>query len=190
MKKHLWKIFAVISAVLLLVGAGVICYAISPYNPRNVTDADVVAKGTEYTVEIAGVSESDENGFMPVTTRFYFSGDVIGVAVDSDGLAYSVPEKDADICLDLRYCSAYMDYDNYNFCGETYKSILDLERFFETPDRIYNFDIDKLSEYIQDIIALKKQFSGKATMKIYRERCVITEFYIGEEKILEHRYIN
>lgn len=190
MKKHLWKIYAVISIVLLLVGVGVICYVQSPYNPRNVSDADVVRKGTEYAVKISGISDYDDTGFSLVFNGLYLNDGEVFIKVSEDGFLQSVEADEGDIRLDGKYCSPYIGYESYDFCGGSYKNQVELETFFESPDRIYNFDVNNLSGYIQDIIAYKKQFYGEATVKIYRNRFVITEVFIGEEKVLTHKDIS
>lgn len=185
MKRHLWKFFAAVTAVLFVVAVGIIAHVVSPFNPRNVSDKSVIENGTEYMVELNGISEYDENGFLPITEKFYFSKERMNVFVGDDGFAYTDYNNESDIVFDGRYSFAYIAYDDYIFCGESYKTKEELNKFFDSPDMIYNFDINNLSGYIQDIINYEKQFTGKATLKIYREKCVITEIYIGEEKVLE-----
>ncbi len=189
MKNNLWKILSVVAALLFCVGAGIIGYAVSPLHPRNVTDETVIRKGTEYTVKLSGVSEYDETGFFLTAENFYYVKEDVGVFVDEDGFAYTDYTDKGDIQMNGEYCSAFVKYEDYSFCGETYKSREELEEFFETPDRIYNFDINNLSGYIQDIVSYEKQFSGKMTVRIYRKKCVITDIYIGKEKILVHNEI-
>lgn len=189
MKKNIWKVFAAICAVLFCAGICVIGYALSPYHPRNVSDEEVIRNGTEYTIKLTGISSYDEGGFLPVTKDFYFDMDDMHVFVGEDGYAYTDFVSKSSVTVDGRYSSAYMDYENYEFCGETYKNQRELEKFFESPDPIYNFDINNIGIHIQDIINYKKQFYGEATVKIYRKRCVITEFYIGEEKAFIHKDI-
>lgn len=184
MKKNSWKITAVISAVLFCVGVCVVWYAFSPYHPRGISDSDVADNGTEYKVKLSGIYSYEENGFTPVINNFRWFDDKVYVFVGEDGYAYTDDTEKSSVSVDGSYSSVYVDYGDYEFCGETYKNQRELEAFFETPDRIYNFDINNLSSYVQDIITYEKKFYGEATVKIYRKRCVITEIYIDGEKIL------
>lgn len=161
----------------------------SPLHPQNISDRTVMEKGTPFTVELTGVSECDENGFIPVTNGFYLSPNKMYVHIADDGTAFTDYEKKSDTVLKGKYCSAYVDYEKYSFCGETYKTKEDLQKFFNTYDPIYNFDINKMSEYVSDVINYEKKFSGKATIQIYRGKFVITEIFIGDEKILVHNDI-
>lgn len=190
MKKHLWKFFAFLTAVLSCIALCIIIYALSPLHPRNISDKAIIKNGTEFTVKLKGVLDCDENGFTPAADRFFLGKDEISVFVGEDGFAYTDYDSKSDIGLNGRYSSFYISYDNYLFCGETYKNEQGLQKFFDSPDMIYNFDINNLPNYIQDVMTYEKKFYGKATVKIYRKKCVITELYIGEEKVLSHKDIN
>lgn len=185
MKKKLFKITATVFALLLCAAAAIVLYAVSPLHPKNISDETVVQKGTEYTVKLEGVYEYDEEGFDVATDGFYLNARDSKVYKDEDGFARTSYEGEGEVLLHGDYNSGRILYDKYSFCGENYKSRQELEAFFESPDPIYNFDIDKLSYYISDIITYEKQFYGTATVRIYRGRCVFTEIYIGEEKVLE-----
>ncbi len=186
-KKKLFMFLSALLLVLSVVVAALVVFVSSPLHPKNITDKTVVEKGAEYTVRINGVSDYDERGFMPVTKGFYFTGEKVFVYKDEEGFACTAYDGNGECYLLGKYNTAFIDYESYSFCGGKYKSIDELEAFFDEPERIYNFDIDKLSEYIQDIIQYKRHFYGTLTVKIYRGRCVITEFYIDGEKILEYK---
>ena len=186
-KKRLLVVTTSVFAVLFCAAALLVAYILSPLHPGNIPDEVIINKGAEYTVQLSGVSEYDEKGFRVVTDGFYFTTDKVYVREDEKGFACtSYDEKSARYLLG-KYNSSRLDYENYAFCGESYKGRQELEEFFKEPDRIYNFDINNLSSYIQDIISYERQFSGRATVKIYRGRLVFTEFYIGEEKVLEYK---
>ena len=174
--------------VLLCIAVSIMLYTVSPYHPKNITDKTVAEKGAEYTVSVTGVSDYNEKGFMPVTDGFYFSvKDKAFIYKDEKGIARTIYDGKGECYLIGKYNSAFINYENYSFCGERFKSIEELEAFFGEADRIYDFDINKLSEYIQDVINYKKHFYGNATVKIYKGRLVITEIYIDGEKVLEYK---
>ncbi len=184
------KCFIAASALLLVlscVAAGIVLFASSPLHPKNITDETVVQKGVEHTVKLSGISEYNENGFRIVADGFYYTDNKVYVYKDEEGYACTAYDKKSEAYLLGEYNSPDVLYVNYSFTGESYKNQTELEAFFETPDRIYNFDINNLSEYIQDVVNYEKKFAGKATVKIYRGRCVITGIYIGDEKVLEFK---
>lgn len=180
-QKLIFSVFITLFAVCL----SLLVYIISPFHPGNVSDETVAKRGDEFVIRLDGISAYDENGFTLSTENFYFYNEKVGVFVDEDGFAYTDYDKKGKVSFNGRYSSPTVSYDSYSFCGEEYKTKEELENFFELPDPIYNFDINNLSGYVQDIIQYEKQFAGKATVKIYRGKCVITEIYIGEEKVLE-----
>lgn len=182
------KILAGILLFLVTVCIGIVIYVVSPLNPGNVPDEKVARNGIEYTVELIGISTDEDDGFLLVTKGFYFTDGKVVVYKDDDGYARTSYTKTVPgMIMDGRYSSAKILYEDYNFCGQTYKNKEELRKFFATPDRIYDFDINKLSEYVQDILNYEKKFYGKATVKIYRGKCVITDVYIGDEKVLEYK---
>lgn len=184
-KKKLFKLTVVIFTFLLCVATVIVLYALSPTHPKNITDETVAEKGAEYTVKLKGISEYDDGGFRIATDGFYYTGEKAFVYKDEEGFARTTYDGKGEFYLLGEYNSDYISYDKYIFCGESYKTQEELETFFELPDRIYNFDIDKLSYYVQDIINYEKKFVGKATVKIYRGRCTVTGIYIGDEKVLK-----
>lgn len=187
-KKVLRKILSIVLAVLVTVCAGILIYIISPFYPGNIADKTVVEKGEEYTVRLSGISKYDEEGFNLVTDGFYFTYDEVYLYTDENGIARTTYDKtDKKHRLYGKFNSAFIFYDEFEFCGEILCNQQELEAFFEEPDRIYNFDINKLSEYVSDVIQYEKKFSGSATVKVYRGRCVITDVTIGETKILERK---
>lgn len=186
MNKKLFVFTSSLFCVLLCIAAAIVLFAASPLHPKNITDKTICEKGTEYTVRLKGISEYDEKGFSVSPDGFYLSSDKVAVYVDDEGFARTTYDGEGESYIKgRRYNSTEILYEKYSFCGESYKNRQELEAFFRLPDPIYNFDLDKLSYYIQDIINYEKQFSGKATIKIYRGRCIFTEIYIGEEKVLE-----
>lgn len=183
-KKRL-SVCAVTAFVLLLcVAAVLVLYGLSPAYPGNISDKTVAEKGAEYTIKLKGISEYDEKGFDISTDGFYFTGNNAFVHRDEEGYAFTTYDGEGEALIKGKYNSEYIAYDNYEFCGESYKNRRDMETFFEIADPIYNFDINKLPVYVSDIINYEKQFVGKAKVRIYRGRCVITEIYIGDEKVL------
>ena len=186
-KKLMIKISTSVFALLLLVAAAVFVYGNSPLHPANISDKTIIEKGTEYTIKIRGVSEYYENGFTIATNDFYFSSDKLFVVVDNEGFAKTTESQDSEVYVLGEYNSADVNYDDYVFCGQEYKTQEELEDFFDTPDPIYNFDINDLSYYISEIINYKKKFYGTATLKLYKGRCVITSVSIGDEKVLEYK---
>lgn len=180
-----FRITSTIFCVLLFVCLCLVAYINNPLSPRNISEKIVCEKGVEYTVKLRGVSEYDEKGFTLSCDGFYFGSEKTGVYVNEEGFARTTLDENYETSFDGRYSNAYIAYDDYNLCSENYKSREDFEKFFESPDPIYGFDINKISDYIQDVINYEKKFSGKAKIKIYREKVVITEIFIGEEKILE-----
>lgn len=184
-KKTLKKIMTVVSVLLLAAGAVLLIYFNSPLYPANISDETIIERGTEYTVKLSGVSEYDENSFRPITDGFYFTNERLSVYVDDTGYVRTDYEGEGEDYVLGRFNSAYLSYDKYDFCGESYKNKQELQAFFDSPDPIYNFDINNLSYYISDIINCKKHFSGTATLKLYKGRCVITSVSIGDEKVLE-----
>lgn len=184
-KKTLTKIMTAVFAVLLTIGTALIVYLNSPIHPANISDEVIIEKGTEYEVKLKGISGYNETGFCLVTDGFYFSKEKLFVYTDEEGFAKTTDRDEGGAYLLGGYNSADVLYENYNFCGEQYKNRQELEAFFEAPDRIYDFDINNLSYYISDIINYKKQFTGSATLKIYKGRCVITSVSVGDAKVLE-----
>ena len=172
---------------LSFIAAAITLYALSPLHPKNITDETVVKKGTPYTVRLSGISDYSSKGFMPVTDGFYFTDSKSFVYTDENGYARTDKEDGGEVYVLGRYSSAFIDYEKYSFCGESYKNRQELEAFFKEPELIYDFDINNLGIYIQDIIQYKRHFSGMAEVKIYRGRCVITDVYVGAEKVLEYK---
>lgn len=175
----------VILALFFVVGAALLAYVNSPLYPANISDRAIIEKGREYTVKLSGISDCDENGFRPVTDGFYFTNEKLFVYTDEEGFARTGNEGEEDALVLGKFNSAVLSYEKYNFCGESFKNEQELQAFFDSPDPIYNFDINNLSYYISDIINYKKHFSGTATLMLYRGRCVITSVSIGDEKVLE-----
>ena len=184
-KNRRFKLLKGILCTLLGVTAVLVLFILSPLHPQNISDRTVAEKGAEYTVKLKGISDYSENGFTVVTDRFSFVKGKLFVYEGEDGFAYTSDDGNGKVYVTGKYNSFDVMYENYTFTGESYKNQTELESFFEEPDRIYDFDIDKLSEYIQDSITYEKKFSGKATVSIYRGRCVITEVYIGDRRVLE-----
>lgn len=181
------KVSTTVFVVLLLVAAALFIYGNSSLHPANISDQTIVEKGDDYRIKIRGIHSYDENGFEIATNGFYFTSDKLYVYVGDDGFAYTTDEQVSNTYILGRYNSSYITYDGYVFCGEEYKTQQELKAFFDTYDPIYNFDMDKLSSYISDIINYKKQFYGTATLKIYKGRCVITSVSVGDEKVLEYK---
>lgn len=187
-KKTLLKISSAVLAVLVCVCAGIVGYIISPFYPGNIDDETVIEKGERYTVQLSGISEYDAEGFLLVTEGFYFDYDEVYIYTDENGIARTTHDKgDRKYRLNGKFNSAFISYDEFDFCGERYKNQEELEAFFELTDPIYNFDINKISEYVSDVIHFEKKFYGLATMSFYRGRCVITDVTIGTEKVLERK---
>ena len=187
-KKKLFTFASALFCVLLCVAVSIVLYAVSPYHPKNIADEAVIQKGAQYKVSVTGISEYNENGFKVVTDGFSFTGsDKTFVYNDEEGIARTGNDGNGECCLLGKYNCDFINYESYSFCGERYKSIKELEAFFGEPDRIYNFDINKLSEYVQSVINYEKRFNGNATVKIYKGRLVVTEFYIDGEKVLEYK---
>lgn len=187
-KKKLFVFLSALFCVLSCIAAAIVLYALSPYHPENITDETVLQKGEEYILSVTGVSDYDEQGFTPVTAGFYFGGrEKVFVYKDENGIARTSYDADSECYLLGEYNSPFIAYESYSFCGETYKNKQELKAFFDEPERIYDFDLDKISEYIQDIINYKRHFYGNVKVKIYRGRLVITEFYINGEKVLEYK---
>lgn len=184
-KRKMTKKLAITLSVLTIICLSVIIFAVSPFNPGNVSDEKVAKFGIEYDVKLIGISKCDENGFTVATDGFYFTDEPIFVYVGEDGYAHTSYDYVTGIKVYGRYSSLDVLYNDYSFCGETYKTKEDLQKFFDSPDPIYGFEFDKLSNYIQDIINYEKKFLGKAVIKAYRGRYIITEVYIGAEKVLE-----
>ena len=174
-------------SVLFCIALAVVFFALSPLHPKNITDGTVAEKGTEFTVKLTGISEFDESGFRVVTDGFNFKDKKAFLCTDSEGYARTDYDGNGEVYILGKYNSTEVLYENYNFCGEEYRNRTELEEFFNITDPIYNFDINKLSEYVSDVINYEKRFYGRATVKIYRGRCVITGIYIGDEKVLELR---
>ncbi len=186
-KKRLFVFVSILFCVLSFVAVILVLYASSPLHPQNITDKTVFQKGAEYTVRLTGVSDYDENGFVLVADGFYFTGEKVFVYKDEKGIARTTYDGKGECCLLGEYNSSFIDYEKYNFCGESYKNKAELEAFFDEPECIYDFDINKLGDYVQDIINYKRHFYGNATVKIYRGRLVVTDIYIGDEKVLEYK---
>lgn len=184
-KRTLNKVMTVILAFFFVVGADLLIYVNSPLYPANISDRAIIEKGREYTVKLSGISDCDENGFRPVTDGFYFTNEKLFVYTDEEGFARTGNEGEEDALVLGKFNSAVLSYERYNFCGESFKNKEELQAFFDSPDPIYNFDINNLSYYISDIINYKKHFSGTATLMLYRGRCVITSVSIGGERVLE-----
>ncbi|MBE6773436.1 MAG: hypothetical protein E7544_04335 [Ruminococcaceae bacterium] len=183
-KKHtklILSVFICLSSICFFL----LVYISSPLHPRNISYETVAKRGDEFVIRLDGISSYDEKGFTVSTENFYFPDGKVSVFVGEDGFAYTDYDKKGEVSFNGKYSSPFIYYDGYSFCGEEYKTKEELEAFFELPDPIYNFDINNLSTYIQNIIHYEKQFVGKATVKIYRGKCVITEVYIGEEKVLK-----
>ncbi len=186
-KKKSFIFSSALFCVLLCIASGIVLYAASPYHPKNITDETVIQKGTEYILSVNGISDYNEQGFMPVTNGFHFTSEKVFVYTDENGIARTSRDEESECFLLGKYNSAFINYESYSFCSERFKNVQELESFFNEADRIYDFDINKLSEYVQDVISYKKHFYGNATVKIYRGRLVITEIYIDGEKVLEYK---
>lgn len=180
-----FRMLSAIFLLLLTICVVLIVYITTPLNPDNISAETVCKKGETYTIKLDGISDYDDNGFMLSTKDFYFIKEKTGVVVGDDGIARTSHDKNAQSFFDGRYSTAYIDYDSYELCSEKYKTKEELEEFFDSPDMIYGFDINDLSYYIRDVIEYEKKFTGTATVKIYRKKAVITEVFIGEEKIME-----
>ena len=186
-KKLMIKISTSFFALLLFVAATLFIYANSPLYPANITDKTIIEKGTEYTIKIRGITEYDENSFSLAMNGFYFTSGKSFVVVDDEGFANTTDSEESGVYVLGKFNSADIIYDKYIFCGQKYKTQEEIEAFFDTPDPIYNFDFDKISYYISDIIQYEKKFYGTATLKLYKGRCVITSVSIGDEKVLEYK---
>lgn len=184
-KKRLTKCIFAVWSVLLCVAAAVIAYALSPLHLQNISDKTIVEKGAEYTFKLTGVSKYDENGFYVSSNDFGFSDGKVYIVSIENGFSRVTRDGDSGDYLFSKYNSLYVPYEKYDFSSQRFKSVAELESFFEEPEPIYDFDLDKLSYYISDIISYKRKFSGKATARVYRGRYVFTEIYIGDEKVLE-----
>lgn len=184
-KKRLLAVSTSVFSVLLFTAAVIVVFALSPLHPDNFSDETVVRKGAEFTVRLKGISEYDEDGFVLLTDGFYYTTEKMFVYTDENGFARTSRDAVSEAYIAGKKNSPTVLYDNYSFCGESYRDKKELEAFFEAPDIISDFDVHKLSEYLQNAIDYEKQFFGKATVSIYRGRCVITGIYIGEEKVLE-----
>lgn len=184
-KNRRFKLLKGILCTLLCVTAVLVLFILSPLHPKNISDCTIAEKGTEYTVKLKGISDYNENGFTVIADRFWLSKGRLFVYEGEDGFAYTSDDGNGKAYVTGKYNSLDVMYENYTFTGEGYKNQTELEVFFKEPNRIYNFDIDKLSEYIQDSITYEKKFSGRATVRLYRGRCVITEVYIGDRRVLE-----
>jgi len=183
-KNKLFKRLKAVFCVLLGITAVLVLFISSPLHPKNITAKTVAEKGVKYTVKLKGIHEYDEKGFSVATDGFFYTGDKAFVYQDDDGYARTTFDEQGEVYILGEYNSADILYKNYTFSGESYKNQKELEAFFETPDRIYDFDINKLSGYIQDVMTFEKKFTGKATVSIYRGRCVFTGIYIGDELVL------
>lgn len=186
-KRKLTKILSALLLLLTCICLSIIIFVNSPLHPGGVSDEAVADKGIEYVIKLKGITECDENGFTLATDGFYFVSEPIYVYVGEDGYARTSYEPVLGIKISGKHCSSTVAYESYSFCGETYKTKEELQEFFYSPDHIYNFSLDDLSTYIQNNISYEKQFSGKAVIKVYRGRCVITEVYIYDEKVLEFK---
>ncbi len=186
-KKRLTVFLTVIFSVLLCVFSALVIYISSPLHPKNITDKTVLQKGEKYILKLSGISEYDEKGFSIISDNFYFISGKAFVYKNEEGFACTSYEEQDEHNFIGKYNSSFVDYGKYSFCGESYKNREELEDFFEEPDRIYNFDINQLSSYIQDVMTYEKHFSGTATARLYRGRLVITEIYIRGEKVLEFK---
>lgn len=186
-KKKFFSFWSALLCVLLCIAAALVIFVLSPLHPKNIADSIVAEKGTEYTVRLVGISDYDSEGFSVVADGFYSSKKKIFVNKDEEGYARTFYDGKGETYILGEYDFTDVHYENYVFCGESYKNVDELEDFFELPDRIYNFDINKLPDYIHNVINFEKKFNGKATVRIYRGRCVITEVYIDGEKVLELR---
>ena len=184
-RKKLFRKLRTALCVLLCIAAVLVLFASSPLHLKNVTDKTVVEKGAEYTVKLKGIYEYDENGFSIAPDGFFYTGEKAFVYKDEKGYARTTYDGKGETYVKGKYNSTEILYENYSFCGDSYKNQKELEAFFELPDPIYGFDIDELSGYIQEVITYEKKFAGRATVSIYRGRCVFTEIYIGDEKVLE-----
>lgn len=180
-----FRVTATIFCVLLFSCLCLVAYINNPLSPRNISAKTVCEKGAEYTVSLKGISKYDEKGFTLSCDGFYFGSEKLGVYVDEEGFARTTYDENYEISFDGRYSNSRIDYEDYKLCSESFKSREELEDFFESPDPIYGFDMNDISYYVQDVINYKKKFSGKGKIKIYREKVIITEVFIGEEKILE-----
>lgn len=186
-KRFVTKVASVVFAVLSFMSVILAVPLLSPSNPRNMSARTVAENGAEYTVKLNGIYKYDEKGFTPSIVGFYFTDEKAYIYKDEEGYACITLDGKGENYVLGGYDSSYISYDEFQLCSESYKTVQELEAFFESPDPIYNFDINKLSYYISDVITYKKKFSGKATIKVYRGRCVITEVYIGDEKVLERK---
>lgn len=184
-KRKLSKIITTVFLLLTFSCISIIIFAVSPYNPGNISDQTAAKFGIEYKIRLRGITAYDENSCSLATNGFYFTSEPIYVYVGEDGYACTSYEPVLGLKINGKYSSPVILYDNYTFCGQTYKNKEELNAFFAQPDPIYGFKLDQLSNYIQDIINYERQFYGEAIIKIYRGKCVITEVHIGGEKVLE-----
>ena len=188
-KKKYFIAASALFVLLSLIAAATVIFVPSPLHPKNITDETVVKKGEEYTVKLSGISEYNENGFRIVTDGYYYTDDKLYAYENEDGFLCTSYDMNNGICILGRYNSPDVLYEDYSFTGADYKNQTELEAFFKTPDIIYNFDIGNLPDYVQDVVNYEKKFTGKATVKIFKGRCVITSVYIGDERVLELKYI-
>lgn len=179
-KRRLLKTLVCVFAVLFLAVCAVSVYVVDSSNPKN-----IIARGNEYSFKLLGISEFDESGFTLVSQGLYSPSGKAQVVVGEDGLAKISSEEKGEDYVFGKFVSRDISYRDYDFCGESYKDRESFEEFLNSPDRIYGFDIDNLSQYIIDAYTYEKKFSGTAKVSVYRGRCVITEIYIGEEKVFE-----
>lgn len=184
-KKKYFRAIAAVLAVLVCLVALLVLFALSPVHPKNLTVSDITEKGTEYTVRLSGIYGYGEHSFELAARGFYFSDNKAYVYTDEEGYACTSYDRVSEAYVLGKYNSSEIFYEDYSFTGESYKNQTELEAFFEKRDPIYNFDINELPYYVSDVITYKKKFWGKAKVKLYRGRCVITEIYIGDEKVLE-----
>lgn len=186
-KSLMMKISVTAFVLLVLVAGSVFIYINSPLYPANISDETVIKKGAEYKIKIRGITECDEEGFSLATDSFSFTSEKAFVVVGEDGFASTTVSEDSGVYVLGKFNSAEVLYDNYDFCGQEYKTKKELQAFFDEVDRIYNFDIDELSYYISEIINYKKKFYGTATLRIYKGKCVVTSVSVGDEKVLEYK---
>lgn len=184
-RKTMPKVLVAIFLLLFAVCCGILLYANSGFHPSQISDSTAAKKGEVFTVRLTGVSGCDSEGFYILAENFYISDGTFFVGTGEDGYAVICDDGENAARVNGKYSARFIRFDDYNFCSDIYGSKEALCDFFETPDIIYNFDINNLSEYVSDILQYEKKFNGSAVISIYRGKLVFTEIYIGDEKVLE-----
>lgn len=183
-KKKLTLYLTAIFLLLFCVCAFILLHGTS----FNLKDSTVIEKGTEYSVKLKGIYTSDDDGFILAGDGFYPAEEKICVFVDENGFAKTTDEKNTGVYLSCGNEALKIYYDKAEFCSDRYKNEEEFKEFLAEADRINGFDINKIPDYLSDIINYDKKFPGKATVRLYKGKCIVTELFIGEEKIIEVKY--